>query len=611
MKTQELSVTRVLRTLLPAAIVFALAACDQDGGTAQAPAPQVTEAVAAAPVGTAAAPAGQAAGKTAGKTAGNSEPVRVNPVTTPSISTTASTSASKAALPEAPSGFRTAPTKDDQNPGPRNSGIDLDQKLDMTLTPSTLVLGIMQPGVPKTGTVTITNNGDTPIQIKKAIASCGCTTPVWPREPIGPGESAELEITLKPTTKQGSKLSKRVTLQMVNGAPQVITVEGEVGLFVRMTPNFLDAGKQEESDQQTIVLSSENKIPFSIISIEPDVFSGVGGEKKLDHELVMNWESWETAGRRPTVKIITDHPDAPELGVTVRRSITREKPSAPNVGPNASRPAAGRLVNAARSGDVDGVTKAIEAGEVVDQPSIGGMSALHWAAREGNLEVVTVLVEASANPNLPNKAGKTPVALAAESGNLEVLEFLVSMGGDIAHTDEIGGTPLLWAVALSKNPATAKYLVEQGASVNVVDKSGMTPLIWAAGIGQPESVALLVQNGADLDVVEIHAKETALMRAARIGNPSSVRILLDAKANIEIKNMLGQTAVMIAASQGSLEKIKMLTDSGADLSVKDVRGWTVLDHARARVDANRTTVIEFLEANVPAEVKDAKPAVGG
>jgi predicted small lipoprotein YifL len=55
MKTQELSVTRVLRTLLPAAIVFALAACDQDGGTAQAPAPQVTEAVAAAPVGTAAA----------------------------------------------------------------------------------------------------------------------------------------------------------------------------------------------------------------------------------------------------------------------------------------------------------------------------------------------------------------------------------------------------------------------------------------------------------------------------------------------------------------------------------------------------------------------------
>ena len=88
-------------------------------------------------------------------------------------------------------------------------------------------------------------------------------------------------------------------------------------------------------------------------------------------------------------------------------------------------------------------------------------------------------------------------------------------------------------------------------------------------------------------------------------------ILLDADADTEIKNMLGQTAVMIASAQGPLDKLKMLSDSGADLAVTDVRGWTVLDHARARTDPSRTEVIEFLEANVPDEVKDAKPAVGG
>lgn len=598
MKTPESFVPRVLRTLLPATLVLAITACDQGGEQPVAKASAGSEEVAAAPQGKPDAATDQGASK-------------VRPVGTPMVSTSDSIIDTKRPIPPAPSGLTTAPTKGAKVPGVRSEIVDLGKTIDMTVTPPKLVLGIMQPGVPKTGTVTLTNNGDTPIQIKKAIASCGCTTPVWPREPIGPGESAELEITLKPTTKQGSKLSKRVTLQMVNGAPQVITVEGEVGLFVKMAPNFLDAGKQEASDQQSVALSSANKVPFSIVSIEPPVFSGVGGEKQIDHELAMDWEAWETAGRRPTVKIITDHPDAPELSVTVRRSITRQKPNAPNVGPNVARPAAGRLVNAARSGDLDGVRKAIAAGEPVDQPSIGGMSALHWAAREGNVEVVAALVEGSANPNLPNKAGKTPVALAAESGQLEVLEFLVGKGGDIAHTDEIGGTPLLWAVALSKNPATAEYLVEQGASVNVVDKSGMTPLIWAAGIGQPESVALLVKNGADLDAVEIHAKETALMRAARIGNPASVRILLDADADTEIKNMLGQTAVMIASAQGPLDKLKMLSDSGADLAVTDVRGWTVLDHARARTDPSRTEVIEFLEANVPDEVKDAKPAVGG
>ena len=44
----------------------------------------------------------------------------------------------------------------------------------MSFDPPKLDLGIMQPGVPKTGTVKITNNGTEAIQIKKAVASCGC-----------------------------------------------------------------------------------------------------------------------------------------------------------------------------------------------------------------------------------------------------------------------------------------------------------------------------------------------------------------------------------------------------------------------------------------------------
>ena len=191
------------------------------------------------------------------------------------------------------------------------------------------------------------------------------------------------------------------------------------------------------------------------------------------------------------------------------------------------------------------------------------------------------------------------------------LELLVGKGGSIDHVDQIGGTPLLWAVALSENPATARYLVDAGASVNVVDKSGMTPLIWAAGIGQPEAVAILVDNGAEIDLVEIHSKESAMMRAARIGNAGSLRILLDADGDMELKNMMGQTAAVIAAAQGRFEKVKMLVDAGADLSVRDLRGWTVLDHARARTDGERTAVIEYLEAAVPDEVRNAKPVVGG
>ena len=141
--------------------------------------------------------------------------------------------------------------------------------------------------------------------------------------------------------------------------------------------------------------------------------------------------------------------------------------------------------------------------------------------------------------------------------------------------------------------------------MNIVDSNGMTPLIWAAGIGRPESVQVLVDQGADLDVVEMHQKENALMRAARIGSPESLEVLLAAGPDLEMTNLLGQSAVIIAASSAPVEKIKLLVDAGADLGVRDTRQWSVLDHAKARTDAARTEVLEYLEANAPASIKAA------
>ena len=222
--------------------------------------------------------------------------------------------------------------------------------------PETLDLGMMQPGVPKTGIVRLTNNGNAAVQIKKAVASCGCTTPNWPREPILAGETAEIEITLKPSLKQGQKLSKRVTLQMMAGPPQVITVEGEVGLFVDLTPEFLDAAKQDSPQQQMVVLESEDEIPFSIIATEPGILSGVGGDKKLRHEMAVDWKLWEESGRRPLIKLTTDHPNAPELSITVRRAIVRDKPLPP-ARTIASMPSS-KLIVAAQGGDIAEIGRA-------------------------------------------------------------------------------------------------------------------------------------------------------------------------------------------------------------------------------------------------------------
>ncbi len=594
MNTPDLSLRRVA---VPALLLIALAGCDQSGDqSAQTPA---APADVATDVATKPSPANTSPSRPS--------PATVDPSTSISPSSTGLTTAT--AKPNAPkagaSKIDGAATLATQNSGD-NAG---DASLDITFDPPKLDLGIMQPGVPKTGTIKLTNNGTEPVQIKKAVASCGCTTPTWPKDPIGPGETAELEITLKPSLKQGQRLSKRVTLQMVSGAPQVIAVEGEVGLFVKLEPDFLDASKKDIEGHGTVVLESADQTPFMIIAADPPVVTGLSDEKALVHALAMDWAAWEEAGRRPSIKFTTDHPNAPELSVTVRRAISRDKPLPPSS--MIDRQVTSKLVASAQANDLDGVKRAIEAGDKLDASSLGGMTALHWAAKNGSVEMTSALLDAGADANAGNKVGKTAVALAAENGQADVLRLLVEKGGNVESTDEIGGTPLLWAAALSKNPETVAYLIEKGANVNVIDSNGMTPLIWAAGIGRPEAVGLLIDKGADLEVVEMHQKETALMRAARIGSVESLNRILAAKPDLAKANMLGQTAMIIAASSAPVDKLQALVDAGADLGARDTRGWSVLDHARARTDANRAAVIEFLTEKAPAEVRDADPIVGG
>ncbi len=40
----------------------------------------------------------------------------------------------------------------------------------------------------------LTNVGENPLIIRNARGSCGCTVPTWPKEPIPPGESAEIPV---------------------------------------------------------------------------------------------------------------------------------------------------------------------------------------------------------------------------------------------------------------------------------------------------------------------------------------------------------------------------------------------------------------------------------
>jgi len=76
------------------------------------------------------------------------------------------------------------------------------------------------------------NTGEHPLIISNAKGSCGCTVPQWPREPIAPGKSGEIEVVFDSKNKGkvgGSPQSKRVTLT-ANTDPvnSYLTIKGTV-----------------------------------------------------------------------------------------------------------------------------------------------------------------------------------------------------------------------------------------------------------------------------------------------------------------------------------------------------------------------------------------------
>ncbi|MEQ9188688.1 MAG: DUF1573 domain-containing protein [Cryomorphaceae bacterium] len=55
------------------------------------------------------------------------------------------------------------------------------------------------------------NTGPNQLIIQDAKGSCGCTVPKYPKGPVAPGETAQIEVVYKPGTQKGSQ-SKSVTI---------------------------------------------------------------------------------------------------------------------------------------------------------------------------------------------------------------------------------------------------------------------------------------------------------------------------------------------------------------------------------------------------------------
>lgn len=77
-------------------------------------------------------------------------------------------------------------------------------------------------------TYLVTNSGKTDLVITNAKASCGCTVPVWPKEPIKPGKTGEIKVKFN-TSGKPNRQQKTITLTTnTESGREVLILKGSV-----------------------------------------------------------------------------------------------------------------------------------------------------------------------------------------------------------------------------------------------------------------------------------------------------------------------------------------------------------------------------------------------
>ena len=193
-----------------------------------------------------------------------------------------------------------------------------------------------------------------------------------------------------------------------------------------------------------------------------------------------------------------------------------------------------RLHEAAETGDVTAIERALADGADVDGRDARGRTALLvavWAdqpdaarallagdadvdlqddqrdnpflvaSAEGRLAVLPILVAAGADPTITNRYGGIALIPASERGHVETVRYLLTETGvAVNHVNRLGWTALLEAILLSdggpRHQEIVGLLIEHGADVDLADGDGVRPLAHARARGQTEIAALLEAAGA-------------------------------------------------------------------------------------------------------------------
>ena len=134
---------------------------------------------------------------------------------------------------------------------------------------------------------------------------------------------------------------------------------------------------------------------------------------------------------------------------------------------------------------------------------------------------------------------------AAEAGNITVVKYHLDAGVNVNVEDNFFNRTPLHHAAIEDQKEIVELLIDNSADVNAKDNVGATPLDWAITFMHPELADVLQQHGA---------KHGSIRNAVEFGNIEALKEFLDAGADVnEGKSRGDLTPLHYAALRGHKE----------------------------------------------------------
>lgn len=210
---------------------------------------------------------------------------------------------------------------------------------------------------------------------------------------------------------------------------------------------------------------------------------------------------------------------------------------------------------------------------------------LHLACIDNNIDIVKILIDLTHNINHCDNFNNTALLLSARNGNYELIELLLSKGANI-HLKNNLKRNALYISAESKNIEVALILIENKVDINSKDSTEMTPLHICARNGNLELLKILLEYDAIIDNRDWF-NSTALHYAAVNGYNDIVLFLIDNKAIVDANDRDCNTPLHSACSSGHSKIIDILLENGANINARNSRNQNCL-HIAAYNDRPET-----------------------